>query len=773
MRWFAGSTMAALVFGLTFWSGSARADDAPASIQFDPALREYPSESVSGPTPMGYDKAVVANTCLPTKTVWVRLQAGESANDITVQTNSVESLGATGVSGDGGAVSTSSDFPYEAYVVSAEQDARVGRDAAMIDEVTFAGNRFARIQLFPLWIDDNNEWDFTESLNIFVGARLVTPDELLTREDFDRLKTTRQRLHASGGGGPQYVIMTDSTLKPAFDRLARYKSATGISTAVVLIDDAIAGYVGVDNAERLREYLKQFYADGGYYVLLGGDETVLPVRYAYHRATSTPPTAYDLQICDLYFADLTGKWDCDGDGVYGEPRDDSADVTPELAVGRLPFSTLAEADHYVDKLIAYETNPGNGDFSYLTRAFFFAADQLRDYGSGGQHGIIAGVLPDNFAIDTTTGVEAPSGLDPAPSNIEPKFTLDTLANGFGIVNINVHGRTDGFATKTSEYNLFPKSYVISGGTGSNGDLDSLPANNKVGLWYTVACDMGGFDMDEPPFEYPNENVVERALSVPGAGAVAFVAYSRWGWVSTSYLLQAAMYESLVAHPDRPAVEAMYASKDKYYYYRDLVYGQNFYGDPSLRIYLNKPQPLALHITKDGTPTVTVTSTGQPVAGIEVTVSDTIGVIGMLFTDQNGQATVDYPLENLMTYYFGCRATGTTSAFAELAPSIVTDVDDGDGSIPSGYELAQNYPNPFNPTTTISFTLKRASRAELTIYSILGQRVSTIVNGLLPAGQHDLEWDSRDDSGRRLPSGIYVYRLRAAGYTAAKKMLLVK
>ena len=218
---------------------------------------------------------------------------------------------------------------------------------------------------------------------------------------------------------------------------------------------------------------------------------------------------------------------------------------------------------------------------------------------------------------------------------------------------------------------------------------------------------------------------------------------------------------------------MYASKDEYYYYRDLVYGQNFYGDPTVRIYLDEPQPLAIAVSKSAYPVVTVTSAGHPVAGIEVTVSDSTGVVGSLITDESGQATVGFSLDNQKTYYFGCHAAGATNAYTVLAPSIVTGVDDGHGNLPNAYDLAQNYPNPFNPTTTISFSLQRACRADIKVYNILGQCVRTIADGAFEAGRHDVEWDGRDERGRTLSSGVYVYRLRTADFTASRKMLRIK
>lgn len=104
----------------------------------------------------------------------------------------------------------------------------------------------------------------------------------------------------------------------------------------------------------------------------------------------------------------------------------------------------------------------------------------------------------------------------------------------------------------------------------------------------------------------------------------------------------------------------------------------------------------------------------------------------------------------------------------------TDVaDDILNGLPQDFRLAQNYPNPFNPVTEIEFSLPVRSRARLSIYNVLGQSVRTIIDGELPAGTHRVVWDSKDDTGRLVATGVYLYRLTAGSYSATRKMLLIK
>ena len=89
-------------------------------------------------------------------------------------------------------------------------------------------------------------------------------------------------------------------------------------------------------------------------------------------------------------------------------------------------------------------------------------------------------------------------------------------------------------------------------------------------------------------------------------------------------------------------------------------------------------------------------------------------------------------------------------------------------LPPVYRLEQNYPNPFNPVTDIKFSLPNPSDVRLEVFNIVGQKVATLVDGPLEAGQHTVPWNA---SG--LASGIYLYRLEAGDHTDTRKMLLLK
>ncbi|MEG8990930.1 cohesin domain-containing protein [Ignavibacteria bacterium 4148-Me] len=98
---------------------------------------------------------------------------------------------------------------------------------------------------------------------------------------------------------------------------------------------------------------------------------------------------------------------------------------------------------------------------------------------------------------------------------------------------------------------------------------------------------------------------------------------------------------------------------------------------------------------------------------------------------------------------------------------VTGVEEESG-IPNEFMLMQNYPNPFNPTTTIKFALPKESHVKLSVYNILGQEVATLVNGIMQAGYHRVNFDATG-----LNTGMYIYKIQADGFVMMKKMMYVK
>ncbi len=121
------------------------------------------------------------------------------------------------------------------------------------------------------------------------------------------------------------------------------------------------------------------------------------------------------------------------------------------------------------------------------------------------------------------------------------------------------------------------------------------------------------------------------------------------------------------------------------------------------------------------------------------------------------------------------ADDTGVDFAQLyLESCIAPADVIESAVSGGafLQLSQNMPNPFQPQTQISFSLPQACQTELEILDVTGRVVRRLVSSPLDAGPHVVVWDGRNDEDRRAASGIYFYRLRAAGQATARKMILM-
>ncbi len=108
-----------------------------------------------------------------------------------------------------------------------------------------------------------------------------------------------------------------------------------------------------------------------------------------------------------------------------------------------------------------------------------------------------------------------------------------------------------------------------------------------------------------------------------------------------------------------------------------------------------------------------------------------------------------------------------ATFAKI-PALVAD-----HAAPTTFKLQQNYPNPFNPSTTITYALPRSTPVRLTVYNGLGRRIVTLVDARQTMGVYSVQWSGQSADGRRLQSGVYLYRLQAGDFVETKKMMLIQ
>jgi flagellar hook assembly protein FlgD len=122
---------------------------------------------------------------------------------------------------------------------------------------------------------------------------------------------------------------------------------------------------------------------------------------------------------------------------------------------------------------------------------------------------------------------------------------------------------------------------------------------------------------------------------------------------------------------------------------------------------------------------------------------------------------------------GPRALKTRNLSSSISVTVTVTSGKSETLLPKAFSLSQNYPNPFNPETVIRYTLPEDCHVELILYNILGQKVKMLVDEHQSAGYKMVRWDSRDDEGDEVASGIYLYRIEANGFVDVKKMAVLK
>jgi len=331
----------------------------------------------------------------------------------------------------------------------------------------------------------------------YAGAenRLEVCGRMTVEVEFDRLPP----LPTLDVEAFEYVIITSTAYDSIFQRLADWKTKKGVPTVVRHIDWVYANYSGRDNAERLRGYTKTLPDSGVKYVLLGGDVSVIPFRKAFAMVSDgNIHDREDSLPCDLYYVDVDGDWDFDGDNVFGE-IEDSVDLYPDMYVGRAPVDSRTDAQAFVDKVLEYEKSPATPD---QDKVLFFAEVMWSNpYTDGGKHKdmLEAKAFPSGYTVTKKyerLGNESRSSV------------MSAMRDGQNYMNHDGHGWID----------------VMSCGGYSRlrtRDADTI-TNDYKGIMYSIGCWTTAYDF---------VSIGEAFVSNPDGGAAAFIGNSSYGWGS--------------------------------------------------------------------------------------------------------------------------------------------------------------------------------------------------------------------------------------------------
>lgn len=482
-------------------------------------------------------------------------------------------------------------------------------------------------------------------------------------------------------GDYEYVIITDTTFVSAFLPLVNWKTKKGVPAKIVTTGWIYAQYSGYDNAEKVRNFIKDAYQNWGtIWVLLGGDTNVVPARivWAMNCEAGYYPDENDIR-CDLYFSDLDGTWDANGNHTYGEVED-SVDMYPDVFVGRASCSTVSKVQALVTKLLTYELNPPT---DYQTKMLFFA--QILWSSPYTNSGLAKDLIDETYV---------PPQFDPitklyeALGNESKASVIAAMNDGQNIINHDGHANYD----------------IMGAGSGYlyNSDMDGLYNNPRNSILFSIGCWPAAFDYD---------CIAEHFINNPNGGGVAFIGNSRYGWGSPgnpeygySDRYDREFFAALFARDSYQIGKAVADMKTSFIpraqqenVYRWCMYEINLLGDPEMPVWTDTPEYLTVEYS-DTIPqgpslfSATVFKTGgnsQPVPGALVCLMKGGEVYQRGLTDSQGQIAFDISpssagqlyvtvtAHNFMPYQDSVRVIGN-GAYVSCQSQVINDTSGGNG-----------------------------------------------------------------------------------------------
>ena len=479
------------------------------------------------------------------------------------------------------------------------------------------------------------------------------------------------------GSPVAYVIVTNDAMAPVFQQLADWKTQSGVPAVVRTMSFIKQQYpFGADDAERVRLFLRDAYSRWGTkWVLLGGDTDVIPTRLAYTTYYGTEHIA-----TDLYFSCLDGNWNANGNDLYGEGMvvsppspGDSADLMPEVYVGRAPASTPAEAQLLVDKALKYEKQPVA---DYVNNLLFFAEVLFPQDWQPGQATTLDGaelIDYDMLPIMDTTPANHYVRLyenytDPRwrPGSLPEtkQIVIDSLNRGYNIAIHVGHGYRN--VMHVADDNL--------------GNADAMALTNGDRLTNLYAIDCSSTSIDFPC-------LTEAFMKAPNGGTATVVGSTRYDFPTYGRQYQQEYFKLLYQQNVTAVGEAQARQKLPFVSQSDYDGVHRWtqmtlllLGDPELHIYTATPRTLSVSSPatmplSDSTLTVGVTAGGLPLDSARVTVYRADHEFASALTDAAGNVTLPVRPDTLgaMTLTvtgFNCRPYQTSvGVVAGAAPAL--------------------------------------------------------------------------------------------------------
>jgi hypothetical protein len=448
------------------------------------------------------------------------------------------------------------------------------------------------------------------------------------------------------GSPVEYIIVTNQAMSSQYQRLADWKTQSGIPAAVRTIEFIRQQYPGAaDDAERIRDFIRDAYARWGTkWVLLGGDTDVIPTRYGY-----TTFYGGNYIATDLYFSCLDGNWNADGDSIYGEgyfsadQPGDNCDLLPDVYVGRAPTTTLLQAQQFVDHVFQYSKTPV-GDYE---NTVFFMAEVLfpQDFHPGdfitldGAE-LVEEVLP---TLDRHPEIHfarlyenyADTSYRPGALPETRAAVLDSLDRGYGLVVHVGHG--------------YRNVMSVGDATLDNNDAAGVTNGNRLFNLYAIDCTSNAID-------FPS--IGEAFMQASNGGAVSNVGSTNFDFPTAGRVYQDSWFQLMFDDSTTSIGQAQADQKLDYVPY-SVYDGVNRWtqftllllGDPEMHMWTNKPRSLTVShnpsmAVSDSAFAVHVQVGATPLYGARVTLYKANEDFETALTDGAGNVTLPFRPDSL-------------------------------------------------------------------------------------------------------------------------------
>ena len=367
------------------------------------------------------------------------------------------------------------------------------------------------------------------------------------------------------------VIITNDAQVPAYEKLSRFKKLFGFNTVVKTMAWVNQNYPGIDDAERLRNFIKDAVEKWGVsYVLLGGDVPDVPTRIVWFAPLMGQ---WPMHIAtDLYFSDLdnefTGQginWNFDGDDKFGE-TEDSIDFYPDVFVGRLPTKYDTQVVNYLEKISVYLFPPVSPHKPpSQIKALFVSSDFYS--------------ANDAYNMATRLNTHLPPWYYSTYLNEKPLQSFKNgIYQGYNLITILCHGDVNLARIRTS-----PRENA------TNFFFDSL-TNPTYPLLVIISCYTGPFQVD-----CLGEHWV---VGESGGGGIGYIgptsSSSAYDHEAYTQPLFDYIFADSLGHPDLGPAQAfakipLISSSQWYNWKRVFQFGINLLGDPALPIWDSIPK----------------------------------------------------------------------------------------------------------------------------------------------------------------------------------------